>query len=256
MGWRWDPGKLVGLGGGGKGRARRGGEGGLGKESKSVCGLGQVGGRAENGSGEVEQGWRGTGGGKRGSGWVDGDGGVRGGGQGVDRESEIGKEGKSFPIWEGYGRDRGVWCGIGGPRSRWWGGGRREISVLRNGIGGGVGNLGGMRRSEDSESRGWPMSLWLEHEHVVMNMTQLESGRNTVVQFRRTSLTEFLALSVRFFNAYALDSLYLLVLITGTSQSRQHESRKSPTAVLFDVDTRRISIVTVNTKEYHSDVLA
>nr|GEU29565.1 hypothetical protein [Tanacetum cinerariifolium] len=34
------------------------------------------------------------------------------------------------------------------------------------------------------------------------------------------------------------------------------ESPKSPTAVLFDVDTGRISIVTVNTKEYHSDVLA
>ncbi|GJW98000.1 hypothetical protein Tco_0179808 [Tanacetum coccineum] len=34
------------------------------------------------------------------------------------------------------------------------------------------------------------------------------------------------------------------------------ESRKSPTAVLFDDDTRKISIVTVNTQEYHSDVLA
>ncbi|GKC60721.1 hypothetical protein Tco_1088319, partial [Tanacetum coccineum] len=40
----------------------------------------------------------------------------------------------------------------------------------------------------------------------------------------------------------ALDSSYLLELIIGTSQSRQHESRKSPTAVLFDVDTGRISI--------------
>ncbi|GJW42966.1 hypothetical protein Tco_0071765 [Tanacetum coccineum] len=30
----------------------------------------------------------------------------------------------------------------------------------------------------------------------------------------------------------------------------------SPTAVLLDVDIGRISIVTVNTKEYHSDVLA
>ncbi|GJY12166.1 hypothetical protein Tco_0381475 [Tanacetum coccineum] len=34
------------------------------------------------------------------------------------------------------------------------------------------------------------------------------------------------------------------------------ESRKSPTAELFDVDSGRISIVTVNTKEHHSDVLA
>nr|GEV82763.1 reverse transcriptase domain-containing protein [Tanacetum cinerariifolium] len=51
-------------------------------------------------------------------------------------------------------------------------------------------------------------------------------------------------------NATALDSPYLLVLITGTSQSRQHvdtslihlESCKSPTAELFDVDPGRIFI--------------
>ncbi|GJV26023.1 hypothetical protein Tco_1378718 [Tanacetum coccineum] len=76
------------------------------------------------------------------------------------------------------------------------------------------------------------------------------------VQFRRTSLTGFPSQSIRSSNAIALDSRYLLVLITGTSQSRQHESRKSPTKSLFDVGSRRISIVTVNTKEYHSDVLA
>ncbi|GJY62923.1 hypothetical protein Tco_0464383 [Tanacetum coccineum] len=77
-----------------------------------------------------------------------------------------------------------------------------------------------------------------------------------MVQFRRTSLTWFPAQSIRSSNAIALDSPYLLVLITGTSQSRQHESRKSPTKSLFDVGSRRISIVIVNTKEYHSDVLA
>ncbi|GJU00968.1 hypothetical protein Tco_1111306 [Tanacetum coccineum] len=64
----------------------------------------------------------------------------------------------------------------------------------------------------------------------------------------------------------------LAVLVTGASQSRQHEShhrffpvdtslihiesRKSPTKSLIDVGSRRISIFTVNTKEYHSDVLA
>ncbi|GKF25556.1 hypothetical protein Tco_0081450, partial [Tanacetum coccineum] len=75
------------------------------------------------------------------------------------------------------------------------------------------------------------------------------------VQFRRTSLTGFPTQSIRSSNAVALDLLDLLVLITKTSQSRQHESRKSPTKSLFDVGSRRISIVTVNTKEYHSDVL-
>ncbi|GKE21563.1 hypothetical protein Tco_1433075 [Tanacetum coccineum] len=62
------------------------------------------------------------------------------------------------------------------------------------------------------------------------------------VQFGRTSLIEFPAQSVRSSNANVLDSLYLLVLITRTSQSRQHESRKSPTAVLFDDDPGPISI--------------
>ncbi|GJW77914.1 hypothetical protein Tco_0139596 [Tanacetum coccineum] len=84
------------------------------------------------------------------------------------------------------------------------------------------------------------------------------------IQFKRISLTGFPDQSVRSSNAIALDSLYLLVLITGASQSRQHvdtslihiESRKPPTKSLFDVDSSRISIVIVNTKEYHSDVLA
>ncbi|GJV62889.1 retrovirus-related pol polyprotein from transposon TNT 1-94 [Tanacetum coccineum] len=66
---------------------------------------------------------------------------------------------------------------------------------------------------------------------------------------------KFLAQSVRSSNVIALDSLYLLVLITEASQSRQHEFCKPPTKSLFDVGSSRISIVTVNTKEYHSDVL-
>ncbi|GKD64080.1 hypothetical protein Tco_1306188, partial [Tanacetum coccineum] len=60
-------------------------------------------------------------------------------------------------------------------------------------------------------------------------------------------------------NAVALDSSYLLVLIAETSQSREYvdtslihiESRKSPIAELFDVDSGRIPFITVNTKEYH-----
>ncbi|GKD04264.1 hypothetical protein Tco_1179238, partial [Tanacetum coccineum] len=67
---------------------------------------------------------------------------------------------------------------------------------------------------------------------------------------RRISLTGFPARSVGSSNADALDLPYLLVLITRTSQSRQHvntslihlESRKSPTVELFDVDSGRISI--------------
>ncbi|GJZ26098.1 RNA-directed DNA polymerase [Tanacetum coccineum] len=54
----------------------------------------------------------------------------------------------------------------------------------------------------------------------------------------------FEALYGRSSNADASDLPYLLVLITGMSQRRQYDKRshKSPTAMLFDVDTGRISI--------------
>ncbi|GKD56772.1 ribonuclease H-like domain-containing protein, partial [Tanacetum coccineum] len=65
-------------------------------------------------------------------------------------------------------------------------------------------------------------------------------GPNPRIQ--RISLTGFPAQSVRSSNPRALDSPYLLVLITKTSQSRQHESRKLPTVELFEVDSGRISI--------------
>ncbi|GJT53260.1 hypothetical protein Tco_0988314 [Tanacetum coccineum] len=63
-------------------------------------------------------------------------------------------------------------------------------------------------------------------------------------------LERFPAQSIGSSNTDVIDLLCLLVLITGTFQSRQHvdtslihiESRKSPTAVLFDDDTGRISI--------------
>ncbi|GJX40643.1 hypothetical protein Tco_0255633 [Tanacetum coccineum] len=61
---------------------------------------------------------------------------------------------------------------------------------------------------------------------------------------------------VEYGSVYSGFAAALAVLVTGASQSRQLESRKSLTAELFDVDYERISIVTVNTKEYHSDVLA
>ncbi|GJZ88882.1 hypothetical protein Tco_0660664 [Tanacetum coccineum] len=72
---------------------------------------------------------------------------------------------------------------------------------------------------------------------------------------QRISLTGFPAQSVGSSNTDVLDSPCLLVLITGTSQSRQHvitslihiESCKSPTKSLFDVGSSRISIFTVNT---------
>nr|GEX23168.1 retrovirus-related Pol polyprotein from transposon TNT 1-94 [Tanacetum cinerariifolium] len=55
-----------------------------------------------------------------------------------------------------------------------------------------------------------------------------------VVQFRRTSLTGFPSQSIRSSNAIALDSPYLLVPITGTSQSRQHGKSESDSYYLSD----------------------
>ncbi|GJV17017.1 reverse transcriptase domain-containing protein [Tanacetum coccineum] len=68
---------------------------------------------------------------------------------------------------------------------------------------------------------------------------------NDKIVIQRISLTGFLAQSVGSSNIDVLDSPCLLVLITGTSQSRQHvstslihiESCKSPTAELFEVDS-------------------
>nr|GFA90338.1 hypothetical protein [Tanacetum cinerariifolium] len=77
---------------------------------------------------------------------------------------------------------------------------------------------------------------------------KLLSGPTYVLM--KGSCERFLAQSSRSSNAIALDSPNLLVLITKTSQIRQHvdtslihlESRKSPTVELFDVDSGRISI--------------
>ncbi|GJS60158.1 hypothetical protein Tco_0654942 [Tanacetum coccineum] len=59
-------------------------------------------------------------------------------------------------------------------------------------------------------------SLSLEYKHVAMNLTMLKRGRFII----RTSLTGFPAQSVRSSNADALDSLYLLVSLYRTPQSR------------------------------------
>nr|GEX84156.1 hypothetical protein [Tanacetum cinerariifolium] len=84
-------------------------------------------------------------------------------------------------------------------------------------------------------------------------MTKVVEGRKRPqgrFNFRRTSVTGFQAQSISSSNTIALDLPYLLVLNTEASQSRQHvdtslihiESRKPPTAELFDVDSGRISI--------------
>ncbi|GJR50996.1 hypothetical protein Tco_1401517 [Tanacetum coccineum] len=108
--------------------------------------------------------------------------------------------------------------------------------------------------------------LELEYEYVVMNPTSLVAITigspfycinivPVIMYIQRISLTGFPAQCVGSSNTDVLESPCLLVLITGTSQSRQHiitssihiESCKSPTADLFNVDSGRISIVTVNT---------
>ncbi|GJW26899.1 hypothetical protein Tco_0040710 [Tanacetum coccineum] len=67
-------------------------------------------------------------------------------------------------------------------------------------------------------------------------------GYERAFKIQRIFLTGFPAQSVGSSNTDVLDSPCLLVLITGTSQSRQHESCKSSIAELFEVDSERISI--------------
>ncbi|GJV32047.1 hypothetical protein Tco_1392447 [Tanacetum coccineum] len=66
--------------------------------------------------------------------------------------------------------------------------------------------------------------------------------RAIVAVYSNNLLDRFPAQSIGSSNAGASDSLYLLVLVIGTSQSRHHGSYKSPTTVLVDVDTGRIFI--------------
>ncbi|GJX40802.1 hypothetical protein Tco_0255792 [Tanacetum coccineum] len=97
-------------------------------------------------------------------------------------------------------------------------------------------------------------TCWIEKMDSVQNMSRCRDNQKVKYiagwYIQRISLTGFPAQSVGSSNTDVLDLPCLLVLITGTSQSRQHvntslihiESHKSPTAVLFDDDTGRISI--------------
>ncbi|GKB34868.1 putative ribonuclease H-like domain-containing protein [Tanacetum coccineum] len=77
-----------------------------------------------------------------------------------------------------------------------------------------------------------------EHEDVVMNPTSARMRHHHLhLYIQRISLTGFPAQSVGSSNTDVLDLSCLLVLITGTSQSRQHG----------------FPFVIVNTKEYHSE---
>ncbi|GKD07193.1 retrovirus-related pol polyprotein from transposon TNT 1-94, partial [Tanacetum coccineum] len=96
--------------------------------------------------------------------------------------------------------------------------------------------------NEDSTPQGSSSNMrLLEYEHVVyesdfarMRLQHRRLYLHLNVQFRRTSLTRFPNQSVRPFNAYVLGSPYLLVLNTGTSQSRQHDKSESDSYYLSD----------------------
>ncbi|GKD23544.1 hypothetical protein Tco_1225247 [Tanacetum coccineum] len=92
----------------------------------------------------------------------------------------------------------------------------------------------------------------IEQSMLVMNPTSagMRHHRPHLYVDSKSLDIGFPAQSVGSSNTYVLDLPCLLVLIIRTSQSRQHvdtslihiESRKSPTAMLFDDDTGRISI--------------
>ncbi|GJR99015.1 hypothetical protein Tco_0315524 [Tanacetum coccineum] len=98
---------------------------------------------------------------------------------------------------------------------------------------------------------GVPLQGDYAHPRAILrsNISRIRSSV-AMLRIQRISLTMFPTQSIGSSNTDVLDSPCLLVLIIGTSQSRQHvstslihiESCKSPTAELFEVDSRRISI--------------
>ncbi|GJY45214.1 hypothetical protein Tco_0433427 [Tanacetum coccineum] len=87
--------------------------------------------------------------------------------------------------------------------------------------------------------------------------TSTSSEKTNVIYSNSTGVVKSISVSRLTHQSTDVDfAAALAILVTRASQSRQHESRKSPTVELFDVDSGRISIITVNTKEYHSEVLA
>ncbi|GJW91536.1 putative ribonuclease H-like domain-containing protein [Tanacetum coccineum] len=88
-------------------------------------------------------------------------------------------------------------------------------------------------------------SMCCEDNHKCSDFAEQEKTRTVVANSQLKLYYIAMQLSS---NMDASDSPYLLVLIIGTSQSRQHDrsesvrSHKSPTPMLFDVDTGRISI--------------
>ncbi|GKA50772.1 hypothetical protein Tco_0743845 [Tanacetum coccineum] len=83
-------------------------------------------------------------------------------------------------------------------------------------------------------------------EAMVVSLPERLKADNTVRVNQRVTIF-FIESSIHMLdqNRYPVDTSLIRI-----------KSRKSPTKSLFNVGSRRISIVTVNTKEYHSDVLA
>nr|GEU63201.1 reverse transcriptase domain-containing protein [Tanacetum cinerariifolium] len=72
------------------------------------------------------------------------------------------------------------------------------------------------------------------HKNKRRKVGDKELRRGSRFNFSRTSLTGFPAQSIRSSNAIAVDSSNLLVLITGTSQSKQHGKSESDSYYLSD----------------------
>nr|GEY06110.1 hypothetical protein [Tanacetum cinerariifolium] len=99
------------------------------------------------------------------------------------------------------------------PFVTWWIALTKRFNPMQRVKGGWCCVVGGYGDDEDDD------------DDVMFDMDESGDDEDEDVQFKRTSLTGFPAQSIRSSNVIALDSPYLLVLITGTSQSRQHASR-------------------------------
>nr|GEW52661.1 hypothetical protein [Tanacetum cinerariifolium] len=98
------------------------------------------------------------------------------------------------------------------------------------------------------------ISITLAHEKQEKKVEDEELERGGRFNLRRTSVTGFPAQSIRFSNAIALDSSYLLVLITGTSQSRQHDKSESDSYYLSDLSRQFIYWTEICLQTYGSGI--
>ncbi|GJX65536.1 hypothetical protein Tco_0299879 [Tanacetum coccineum] len=106
-----------------------------------------------------------------------------------------------------------------------------------------------MTKMDKNKAKRTKLSTGLERGFIVV-LVVLVTGTSQIRQYDKSESDSYY-LSNQVVNSFTGTNRYPVI-----TSSIHIESHKSPTKILFDIGSSRISIVTVNTKKYHSDVLA